>query len=454
MSRSVQDESEKGSAYSDIPGPTGVDCYQVLYRILTCGDRPTEALDPSVFTRLQDRYGPVVRIPVPVRPDYVVLTEPHLVKAVLEADSDRFEKHPQQVQELHHVFGQGLVTLQGSEWQHHRAQLMPLLSPNNIEAFTDRIRTNTELAFEQTIQADSPSALSNVSVHVLTRILGDVLFGSDYGKISDELNAGLTLIGEAFPREASAVPTPSWLPLPHQRKLREADTKLNSALQRAIELAQRTESDQPTVLNQLLSTSELEGEQIRDELRTLMIAGMVTRTALSWTLLLIARHPEIQQSLYATFDSQDASGVAPTGDSNSLLRRVIQESLRLCPPLPPAARTPKQVTEVGGYRIPPGARIVVNQVSIHRAPAYWDAPFEFRPSRFTEGWREAKPDYAYYPFGGGRRACVARRFAYHILEIVVRSCVSRYELVDAGNEPPSQSNPAHPPTLHVSFDQR
>jgi cytochrome P450 len=91
--------------------------------------------------------------------------------------------------------------------------------------------------------------------------------------------------------------------------------------------------------------------------------------------------------------------------------------MRLYPPAPSLGRLAEVEDELGGYRIPPGAMVVVSPWATHRHPAFWEDPDEFDPSRFEPETEAARHRYACFPFGAGPRACIGGHFA--VMEAVI-----------------------------------
>lgn len=434
------DSTHEPRPHTAVPGPDGVERWRLLHQFVTCGGRPTEVLSPSVFTRIRDSYGPIARIPVPARPDVYVLSEPEYVGRVLERNQRNYRKQESQVEELTRIFGRGLVTADGDYWRRHRRVLSPMLAHERVGTFTDTISRVAETTFGRWHDRDRPVELAGASLDLILRILGLSLFGDAFDRWRDEIEEGLSLVREGFPREASPIPTaPAWVPTPHNRKLDRARAKLDGSIERMIATRRESGGDHADLLGRLLASDEVSGSEVRDELKTLLIAGLVTATALGWTLYLLARHREVQARLRSTLDdgSNDLEPPPASGGDGTLLQRVIRETLRLYPPLPPAVRCPVSEDVIGGYVVPAGSRIVTNQVQIHRAPDIWEDPLTFRPDRFDGGWREGRPKYSYYPFGGGPRKCVGRAFAYAILQRLLSLCVSDYCVDAEGTQPES-----------------
>lgn len=103
--------------------------------------------------------------------------------------------------------------------------------------------------------------------------------------------------------------------------------------------------------------------------------------------------------------------------------RVVHESLRLYPPAFTVFRTATEEIELGGYRIPAGTNVTIPQFPLHRDPRWWDDPETFDPDRWDDP--PERPEYAYFPFGGGPRHCIGMRFAMLELKLVLPTILRR-----------------------------
>ena len=204
------------------------------------------------------------------------------------------------------------------------------------------------------------------------------------------------------------------LPLPGQARARRALSTLDATVDRIIE---RRPSDRDDVLGRLLAAVDagaMSRRQLRDEVITLLFGGYeATAHALSWTWYLLDRHPDIGDRVRA-----EAAAGAP-GDTSGLVftRQVIDEVLRLYPPFWEVLRSSHEADDVGGYRIPAGASILLVPWLTHRLPEFWSEPDEFRPDR----WADWQPPhrYAHFPFGAGQRLCIGRPLAMLEMQLVV-----------------------------------
>jgi cytochrome P450 len=145
-------------------------------------------------------------------------------------------------------------------------------------------------------------------------------------------------------------------------------------------------------------------------------------------ILCLAQHPDIQADLRAEVDTV-CDGTVSAADLPELERmeHVIDEALRLYPPVYMFFREAKRDVTLQGYDVPADTTLVLPQWAVHRDPEWWDDPEMFRPERFDGD----HPEYAYFPFGGGPRHCIGMRFARMEMKIVLATILDEhsFELV-------------------------
>jgi cytochrome P450 len=107
---------------------------------------------------------------------------------------------------------------------------------------------------------------------------------------------------------------------------------------------------------------------------------------------------------------------------------VMRETLRLYPPAYALGREVVTPFELGGYRLPKGAQIMISQYSMHRDPRYFEDPERFMPERWLTPKDPPLPRFAYFPFGGGPRVCIGNHFAMMELVLVLASLLQQVEL--------------------------
>lgn len=204
--------------------------------------------------------------------------------------------------------------------------------------------------------------------------------------------------------------------------LRELDAYLYGLI-----AAQRDDPRSADGLVRDLLRAGLSDSLVRDQLLTLLIAGHDTSTAhLAWTLYLLAAHPASQRLAQAEVDAV-CGGLPPSPEALSrlvYLGQVIDESLRLYPPIHVSNRLVAEELEFGGCRIPAGERLMFSIYLTHRDGRSWPDPDRYDPVRFAPGVR--REPYSFVPFGGGPRNCIGAAFAQAESKAVLARLLQRY----------------------------
>ncbi|XP_053660636.1 cytochrome P450 4d2-like [Anopheles marshallii] len=186
----------------------------------------------------------------------------------------------------------------------------------------------------------------------------------------------------------------------------------------------------------------LTDKEIQEEVDTFMFEGHDTTTiAISFTLLLLARHPEVQEKAYQEIvDIAGTDPYKPVSHRNlqdmKYLEMVIKESLRLYPPVPIIARRFTENVELGDKIVPEGSNFNIGIMHMHRDPTLFPDPERFDPERFApDRTMEQSSPYAYVPFSAGPRNCIGQKFAMLELKSTVSKVIRNFKLTSAGPEP-------------------
>jgi cytochrome P450 len=209
------------------------------------------------------------------------------------------------------------------------------------------------------------------------------------------------------------------VPLPDNIRFNRAVASLEEVVYRIIDERRRSGAEGSDVLSTLLSVRDEAGEpmpdqQIRDEVVTMLVAGHEsTGVSLAWTLSLLSRYPLVERKVRE--ELADVLGGRNPGfqDLPNLryLSMVLKESLRLYPPFWLLTRTPLADDELSGHRIPAGSILMFSSYVTQRRADFWDNPEAFDPERFSPERSEGRPQFAYFPLGGGPRVCIGNRLA-------------------------------------------
>lgn len=215
----------------------------------------------------------------------------------------------------------------------------------------------------------------------------------------------------------------------YNRELKKVDAYLYDLIAQ-----KRAKESQGTDLIGTLIDMGWDDQLIRDQLVTMLIAGHDTSTAsLAWTVYFLGKYPHIQEKVYAEIISVLGDSPPRHDQLSSLpyLSAVIDESLRLYPPIHLGSRFATKDLIYKGYKIKKGERILYSIYLSHRDPAYWKNPNDFIPERFLGDEKPKKSDYHYLPFGKGSRNCIGLAFADVEVKVVLARLLGayRFELV-------------------------
>ncbi|XP_030378385.1 probable cytochrome P450 4d14 [Scaptodrosophila lebanonensis] len=200
------------------------------------------------------------------------------------------------------------------------------------------------------------------------------------------------------------------------------------------------------LLQSTVGGEPLSNEDIREEVDTFMFEGHDTTTSgISFTLYLIARHPQVQAQLFQEIREvigDDKSRPVGMRELNELkyLECVIKESLRLYPPVPMIGRRVTQDVTLDGKLIPANTNIILLTYHALRDPDYFPEPEKFIPERFSAERKGEINPFAYTPFSAGPRNCIGQKFAMLEMKSTVSKILRHFELLPLGEEVQPQMN--------------
>ncbi len=149
--------------------------------------------------------------------------------------------------------------------------------------------------------------------------------------------------------------------------------------------------------------------QIIDEMKQYLWAGTeTTALTLAWCFYLLYLHPDVADRIRREGEDTYGDRVPTWEDVHGLTftRSVIQETMRLYPPIWSFIRQAVAEDEIGGHKVKPGDKMVMCAYIVHHHPKYWNDPEHFDPDRFSPENATKRAKYSYLPFGAGKRSCI------------------------------------------------
>ncbi|KAI9117504.1 hypothetical protein K1719_011670 [Acacia pycnantha] len=379
-------------------------------------------------------FGPTVRVTV---------SDPDLIREIFTSKSEFYEKNeaPPLVKQLE---GDGLLSLKGEKWAHHRKIISPTFHMDNLKLLIPVMATTvadmtakwSESGGE--VEIEVSEWFQTLTEDVITR----TAFGSSYedGKAIFRLQAQqMVIAAEAFQK----VFIPGYRFIPTRRNIRswmlEREIKRSVVKligkRRARDEAEEEEGAARDLLGLMMKTEsgKVTVEDMVEECKTFFFAGKhTTSNLLTWTTILLAMHPQWQllardEVLRVCGSSRDP----PTKDQLLKLKTlsmIINESLRLYPPTIATIRRAKTDMDLGGYKIPRGTELLIPILAVHHDQSIWGNDVnEFNPGRFSEGVaRAAKHPMAFIPFGLGVRTCIGQNLALLQAKLALAIILQRF----------------------------
>jgi cytochrome P450 len=370
----------------------------------------------SVMSSVAARYGDAVTLPLGFSALHF-FNHPDYAKYVLADNSANYHKG---IGLIHakRALGNGLLTSEGELWHKQRRTIQPAFAVKRLAGQVGAVVEEAERMVDRlaTFQGRGPIDVREEMTALTLGVLGRALLDSDLGAFGSVGKSFEAVQDQAMFDMMSLGAVPTWLPLPKQARFRRARKDLQRVVdQLVVDRTARPSETGDDVLSRLIHSTAGESDpgvraaRMRDELVTLLLAGHeTTASTLSWTFHLADENPEVWQRLHD-------EAVAVLGDRQPVFEdlnrleytsMVLNEVMRLYPPVWLLPRRALADDVVGGYFVPAGSDVLICPYTLHRHPAFWDQPAKFDPERFAPDRTNSRPRYAYIPFGAGPRFCV------------------------------------------------
>ena len=371
----------------------------------------------GLMTSVTEEFGDAVRFKLGTKSLYF-LNHPDHAKHVL---ADKAANYHKGIGLVHakKVLGDGLLTSEGELWKRQRRTINPAFRRERLSRFsgvvveeaaglTERWRRRTRRG---------PAGPLDVVAEMTTltlAVMGQALLNADLGAYESIGHAFDVVQDQAMFEMTTLNMVPHAVPLPRHLRFRAARRELERIVLDVVRQRQ-DDGDGGDVLSRLLAgqadepDEKVRRRQLRDELVTILLAGHeTTASTLSWTWYEISQHPEVGERMRAEALEVLGDGLPVYEDLHRLTytTMVIEEAMRLHPPVWILPRRAIEPDRIGGYDIPAGADVLICPYTLHRHPDFWDQPERFDPERFATDHAAARHRYAYIPFGAGPRFCI------------------------------------------------
>jgi cytochrome P450 len=401
--------------------------------------------DPiKTLLRLSEKMGGCIRVNLKDERIFFLSDVEHF-KQVLVTKADNYEKY---FEGLTPIFGKSMITVDGALWQKIRmpqqAAFMPKMFgeylPYLLSSVQDKARE-----FEEFARTGETFNLLEETWGLAASMVCKALFDRDvpfnphhvfqlvkaYTDVGNHRDIRLKKVKgeltEVPPGGAAADAIASWLSIPPQ---------VLGAVSR-----DHRERTLLTVLREAAadpSRPEFDSQQVLDEMKQYLWAGTeTTALTLTWCFYLLHLHPEVAERIREEGKEAYGDRVPAWDDIHALsyTRAVIQETMRLYPPVWSIIRVAAAEDEISGHKVMPGDKIVLCSYIVHHSERYWDDPETFDPSRFSPENMKKRGPYTYLPFSAGKRACIGGALSIVENTLALTQLLRRFDLEYLGETP-------------------
>jgi len=440
----------------------------------------------AAFDALAKQYGPVFGLVLPAGIRLVVIRDLALIKHAFGELA--FSGRPDVFTFVYRAFGhkQGLAFGEGPQYMEHRRFTLRHLkemgfgSSSMEDHIADEYRGLAEVIKPQSGQ---PIAINGLFDAAIINVIWQMIAGRRFALGDPALREVMGTISEMVSVSGVDVPVNLCPPLRHvaprwsgfQLAVTHRD-KVSAMFSELIRQHVATRKPQAArdFIDDYLEELETPGASARGYCaQNLAVIGMdlfsagsdTTTHTLAWTLLLLARHPAVQQRLQAELDTAVGRQRLPALSDQPKLpytQAVIQEVLRFSSLLPHALPhcTSFGAAQLGSYHIPAGTFVFSDLRSVHLDKAHWGDPYQFRPDRFLDADGAYHPGNRVVAFGIGKRHCPAELVARLELLLFTTGLMHQFHVRPVpGDDPFKQESEAKgfvkpPPNVQVIMDWR
>ncbi len=398
----------------------------------------------TILMTMTERYGGV--IPVNMASQRVVLlTEPEHFKRILVTKADDYLKY---FDGLKPIFGKSMITHDGALWQKIRMPQQPAFHPDifaeYIPYFLAAIRTKMAI-WAKLAQTGETVEMVEQTWTLAADMICKALFDREmpfnphfvfkcvktYTDVMNHKSIRLKKVaGEEFEitEEDAAKAMEVWGSVPPEVIAADPREQRERTLLKMIEAAVADPS-----------IPEFDQQQAVDELKQYLWAGTeTTALTLAWALYLTSRHPEAADRIRREGETTYGDREPTAADYSALAytRAVIQETMRLYPPIWMLVRVASKPDVIDGKEIRPGDKVALFAYGAHHNPKFWDEPEAFLPERWLGEAAKKRRPYTYLPFGGGKRSCIGGAMSQVENVLSLSILLRRFRPEYVGPEPP------------------
>lgn len=379
----------------------------------------------AALQKLQHEYGDMVSITKPNGRLAYFINDAAEVRRILTRRHSKYHKGPG-FERVKMLLGNGLIVSDGDVWRRSRRMIQPAFSRQNVHRLMKVMVGCCDRRAVRWAELAAKGELCNITSETSDFALELILisvFSSDYeSRIMTGGENPFAFLSRDSTRDLSVV-----MKVRHLREL------LRSIIE---DRRAGRGSDEFDFLSMYLQATDKEGQpfsdaELLDELMTLIVAGFETSAnTLNWVWYLVAKHPDVEAKLIAEAEEHLPNVSALSADSLTAMQytqQVLEEALRLYPPVWLFTRRSHELDELDDYDVAPDTDIYLSPFILHRTEHYWSDPERFDPDRFAPT-DKPKKDRPFFPFSLGPRRCLGEYFSFLEMKVHLGLLLPRFRM--------------------------
>jgi cytochrome P450 len=367
---------------------------------------------------------------------FYLINDPELVKYVLKETHRQFDKNTVIYNRFRNALGNSLVNAEGAHWRRQRKLIQPSFNPASIKIFfNNMIESSNQLVTKWDSFAGSGNSFNVATdMNILTlEIAGKSLFSDGFNKAAPSIRKWTQVINKYSACPPIPILTNPRFPTPLNLKLKQVLKEYRAFIDGIIQERLENSPDKNDLLSTFLAIRDeetgepMEDREIAEEVLGMIIGGHETSsTALTWIFYELDKNPAVEAKMVEEIQRVTENQQLEFEKVQELkyTKAVIQEAMRLHPPLWFENRNTLREVELGDSILPKGSMVILSRYALHRNSKVWKNPDLFDPNRFYPETPDTingfKTSGAYIPFSSGPRVCIGRHFA--MMEIIVILC--------------------------------
>ena len=378
---------------------------------------------------LLNDYGDVVSLPsADSKPSQTIVNHPDCIKEIFVTEHKTMQKGAE-FDRVKMLLGNGLIVSDGEFWKRQKRMITPIFHKDILKIIYEVMREcNIALLKKWQVAASEqePINVTKDTCYLALEIILRALFSDDFDKMSVNSINPFFVLADYTERDLDLVV-----------KFRSLTKYVKQCIQNRRD-NNRYPADYLSMLMQVedkITRERMTDKEVVDEVMTLIVAAHETTAAtLNWVWYFISKNKDIATKVNSEIGL--VSDQPPSIDQLQkmpYIRHVIDEALRIYPPVWLISREALKDVNIGEYHFESGTNFFISPYYIHRHSAYWERPNEFMPERFEPENNKKINRYTYFPFSMGQRRCSGEIFA--LLEMHVHiAYISKHLHLEVINE--------------------